>query len=110
MFVLNGKDADFNDETISSRDAFVMVLHESGVRSGLLSSNASLSIIIVQSEFAFNLFNDTPEKKILSFSNLNGIMAKERTFLPLSFATCERIGANAAPDFPAKFAIITIVE
>src|SRR5690349_19152865 len=65
---------------------------------------------MVQSEFAFNLFNDTPEKKILSFSNLNGIIAKERTFLPISFATCERMGANAAPDFPAKFAIMTIVE
>ena len=65
---------------------------------------------MVQSEFTFNLFNDMPEKKILSFSNLNGIMAKERTFFPISFATCERMGANAAPDFPAKFAIMTIVE
>src|SRR5579864_7614569 len=110
MFVFSGKDADFNDETISSSAAFVMAWHLSGVRSGLLSSNASLSTIIVQSEFAFSLFNDTPEKKILSFSNLNGIMAKERTFLPASFATCERTGANAAPDFPARFAIMTTVE
>jgi len=69
-------------EITCTRAEFVMMLHVSGVRSGLLSSNASLSMITVQSEFAFSLLSYTPEKNILSFSNLNGIIPNESMLFP----------------------------
>src|SRR5574338_801028 len=80
MFVSRGTDDAFSEEITSRSAAFVILLQESGVKSGLLSRRASLSTIMVQSEFVFSLFNETPEKKILSFSNLNGIIPKESTF------------------------------
>ena len=63
MFVSRGTDEDFREEITSSSAAFVILLQETGVRSGLLSRRASLSTMIVQSEFAFSLFSETPEKK-----------------------------------------------
>src|SRR5579875_491876 len=110
MLVFEGKDEFFKVETTCMRAAFVIELHESGVRSGLLSRKASLSIITVQSEFALSLLSETPEKKIRSFSNLKGMIPKERTFLPASFAICETMGARAAPDLPARLATSIMVE
>ena len=76
----------------------------------MLSRNESLSITTVQSELALSLFNEIPELKIRSFSYLKGIIAKESTFLFDSLQICETTGAIAAPDLPARFAIMIIEE
>ena len=67
-------------------------------------------MIIVESELILNLFNEIPDWKILSFSNLKGIIANDRTFLFCSLQIDETTGANAAPDFPARFAMIMTVS
>ena len=67
-------------------------------------------MIIVESELILNLFNEIPDWKILSFSNLKGIIANDRTFLFCSLQIDDTTGANAAPDFPARFAMITTVS
>ena len=64
----------------------------------------------MHSEFAFTLFSETPELKILSFSYLNGIMANETSPLPDSLQISETTGDIADPVFPARFVMSTIVE
>ncbi len=79
------------------------------VRSGFASNNASLSTAMVESELARSLLRDTPDRNNLSFSNLNGIIANDKTRFPSSFATVATKGDMAQPDLPAKLAKITIV-
>jgi len=64
----------------------------------------------VQSELALSRFNEVPELNILSFSNLNGIIAKDSTFLLSSLQMLDTTGEIAAPALPARFAIKIIVE
>ena len=69
-----------------------------------------MSTTIVESELARSRLSDIADKKSRSFSNLNGMIAKDRTFLPSYFAADATMGETAAPAFPARFANMIMVE
>ena len=65
---------------------------------------------MVQCESCLILFNAIPDWNILSFSNLNGIIANDRRFFSCSLQILETTGAIPIPAFPARFDIKIIVE
>src|SRR5215211_141223 len=96
-------------EPITSTMAlFVTLKHSSFESSGLLSRNASLSSTMVECDASRTRLSAVPEWKILSFSNLNGMMATEITVLA-SFAALQTIGPIAVPARPARFETMIIV-